>query len=754
MWIRTEVLNFATSLINLLSQGEVYTYLKSEFKSYLYMPFVILTPVLLRQVLKERLSRVIYQLETKEIEHFFLKNSEDEMAFQLLENLIVSGRENSKYNDEGNNNDSLEAQMVRLRVSMEGVTISSVLRKEYSKFIKNYNLEDIRFLERTFVGKLTSLSNYNRGGSGYSNNKIVSKEYLQLKYLFNALDIVIKDDILEEIDNEFFTSTPKENNTQTNSTNSGNLRNSTSFISKGNSGISSWKPQGKLLCTLYDHEKPETSQCIGVEKLLCLNTDNMSKFLSFASDGRIILWELLANENDLSIEKLASTSIPTGIVYNKAISSIDQNSFASASQNKIECYKVEGSKSNFILQNSFEISGESSDICCLTANYKSKDNKHLIYCNQKGKLNIYDLRLKKSALNYQVGVQRGLVSCMDFSKDDRSLYLGTYGGYLLNYDFRLNTVVESFKYNENTPIIGLKTYLPARGRELDLYSLNVNQNFNNYILLWTAATDHELGLWNLNTSNCDVLMKVNSIQGNDIKPLSMEIPCLYLESLDVHEKSNLDLLYNNLQKFVNNLPKTTNNKFNTNVSSEFYSHSKNRLSKLSNMFDISNTVQVALSPNKTEPSLFNENVPYIISAGNDSTIRLWDISKEGMTSNNSLRKSYLINAPNKIDSCIFTSTFYDSTSIIQSNENSHTKLLKKDLNTFSDYQNYNGVNFHLGVQNEFDESLEVLKYCTKNSDASHKNLISDLAYVNLNSQNTMNTFLLSSSWDGTIKVWK
>ncbi len=131
---------------------------------------------------------------------------------------------------------------------------------------------------------------------------------------------------------------------------------------------------------------------------------------------------------------------------------------------------MEGSKSNFILQNTFQISGDTSDICCLIANNKYKDNSNLIYCNQKGKLKIYDLWLKKSALNCQIGVQRGLVSCMDFSKDDTSLYLGTLGGYLLNYDFRLNTVVESFKYNDNTPIIGLKSYLPSKGKELELYS--------------------------------------------------------------------------------------------------------------------------------------------------------------------------------------------------------------------------------------------------------------------------------------------
>ena len=47
-----------------------------------------------------------------------------------------------------------------------------------------------------------------------------------------------------------------------------------------------------------------------------------------------------------------------------------------------------------------------------------------------------------------------------------------------------------------------------------------------------------------------------------------------------------------------------------------------------------------------------DNCPYIITAGNDMTIRYWDITKEGINNINgnnlNERGSYLINAPNNV----------------------------------------------------------------------------------------------------------
>ena len=55
-----------------------------------------------------------------------------------------------------------------------------------------------------------------------------------------------------------------------------------------------------------------------------------------------------------------------------------------------------------------------------------------------------------------------------------------------------------------------------------------------------------------------------------------------------------------------------------------------------------------------------------IIAGNDITIRYWDIAREEL--NNNEKKSYLTNAPNNLIYCNFTKSNFDKTNILQSNE--------------------------------------------------------------------------------------
>ena len=142
----------------------------------------------------------------------------------------------------------------------------------------------------------------------------------------------------------------------------------------------------------------------------------------------------------------------------------------------------------------------------------------------------------------------------------------------------------------------------------------------------------------------------------------------------------------------------------------------------------------------------------LISAGNDKVIRYWDISKD--FSNNNLNKSYIINAPNNLNSCQFIKGTFDKTNIIQSNENYNLKGVKANIPGFSEFQNFNGILVHTSVQSEFDEEDNDLKYCTKISDPSHKSIITDLLPMNINGRNESTNLLISSSLDGTVKVWK
>ena len=148
----------------------------------------------------------------------------------------------------------------------------------------------------------------------------------------------------------------------------------------------------------------------------------------------------------------------------------------------------------------------------------------------------------------------------------------------------------------------------------------------------------------------------------------------------------------------------------------------------------------------------NHSSPYIISSGNDKVIRYWNLEKEPTI--NYSKKSYIINAPNNINFCNFTKGVFDRTQILQSNEMYNTKLIKGNTVGFSEYQNYNGTLYHSSAQKEFDENDDFLKYCTKISDPAHKGIITDMLCLNISDKEPNLNVLVSSSWDGTVKIWK
>jgi WD40 repeat protein len=364
---------------------------------------------------------------------------------------------------------------------------------------------------------------------------------------------------------------------------------------------------------------------------------------------------------------------------------------------------------------------DNSDMTNTTVNFRNIDSKTLVCCDSKGKLSIYDLRVSNHTLSYNVGVHKGLITTLDYSKDEQNLYLGTLGGYILNYDFRLNSIIESFKYNDNTPIRGLSTFLTGRDNLCSSLS-----PMSKYLLIYTAADNSDMGLWNLNTMNCDMLFKTNQLQGKEFKPLGTEIPIILKE-----EKK--DFFIESIYKNIKDLSHIEN------ISADFYTFSNKRIGKIHNYFENLHSVYCPIR-------LSGDNYPFFISGGCDSTIRYWDITKDCQ------ERSFLVNCPNKTYDCKFTTLPVDgcNTTILQSNEILNSGIPKKDTNSFSEYQHYNGISFHLVTHNEFEENLEILKYCTKISDAAHRSIVTDITSLSVNGIQ----LLVSSSWDGTIKLWK
>ena len=103
-----------------------------------------------------------------------------------------------------------------------------------------------------------------------------------------------------------------------------------------------------------------------------------------------------------------------------------------------------------------------------------------------------------------------------------------------------------------------------------------------------------------------------------------------------------------------------------------------------------------------------------------------------------------------MNDCTFKKFIINRTTIFQSNEVFNSDITKDKIPGFSEYQNYNGINYYSGEKNINSG------YSTRNLDVSHKSVITDLLSFNLNDNvnEKPNNYLVSSSWDGTIKVWK
>ena len=362
----------------------------------------------------------------------------------------------------------------------------------------------------------------------------------------------------------------------------------------------------------------------------------------------------------------------------------------------------------------------------------------------------------KIALNLEIPKEKGIMNCISESFEDGQFLISTLDGNLLKYDLRLNSVINDFKYCYGTPISGVNIYRPKKISEF------IFEN-NQYILLWSAADEHEISFFNYSDMNCELLLKLNiQNNSNEYHPLEIEIP--FFEN---YNENNEDLDKRKMNKIKNKFKYLENYTYvyNKNKIKRFFSNEKNdneydsissRLNNINNIYNSPNTVQCVLSPfsdyNISQTNYIYENSSYIISAGNDKVIRYWDINKDLINNNNNnyLMKSYIINAPNNLIQCHFTKGSFEKTNILQSNENYNLDAAKANIPGFSEYQNFNGILYHSSVQNEFDQEDEGLKYCSKISDPSHQSVITDLLSMNVNGVN----LLLSSSWDGTIKLWK
>jgi hypothetical protein len=526
-----------------------------------------------------------------------------------------------------------------------------------------------------------------------------------------------------------------------------------------NKNFHNWRPQGQLITTLYDRDKNQ------VEKIIPL-PDN--KFCSFDNKGCANIFKITQKENDDSIivKKIwySGNEIECPVKYKNTISMIDNLYILAASDDKMYKYNPLYTKDTRLIISNFCKSNDDSNITCVKAfGRNSLESQKLIMGTEKGGINIFDQRIKNVSLSNQIPISYGMINCISEKYSKNNFYIGTIGGHLLEYDMRLNSIIKDYTYCENTPILGIFPYKLTKNSNYDLSSIIKS---NNYYVIWTGAFDHEIGLWNSVNMHCDLLLKVNTLENRkELRPLTVEIP--YLNSDNSESKKEITNKKKEFKKKLNSLIKYTycyeNNLTKSlllsNLDDKLTENSYDIFSNMTNLYDNPSTVQCVVSPYCDSSFINNkqdidyDNCSYLLSAGNDMTIRYWDITREGL--NNNEKKSYLINAPNNLTYCNFTKSSFDKTNILQSNEAFNEPGQRTDMPGFSPYLNYNGVSLHYIPQNEFEGDISNLKFCSRISDSSHKSIITDLLPLCIEtSGKELTNVLISSSWDGKIKMWK
>ena len=772
--VRYEFIDLTKSLINYLSNEEIFLYLNKTLSEFFYIPlFDMHNKININSILKYKklnLDRVIYQMELNNI--LYEKNklfNEDSLA--LIQNMIINERKGDLMDSEnGNINYCFDGVKTENLINkINNLTIYNLKDKfiDFIKYLASISDEaSINYKINELIGKIfwicseTTEDNKNKANKNifYENDSLMSSNFFNFLKIFKILGISMKlfnFTKLNEIDlSKDNTNNKEENNNPSLLTVSKDNHTLANFYY--NKSFNNWRPQGQLISTLYSHNKNS------IEKLIPINNN---KICSFDSRGNAIIWKFSKKDENI-ISKRDWVFEPNGqyeILYKNSIGLIDNLFFVVGSKNILYQYEPECSQNN-----ATELckSKDESNITCLeTFGKNSLELQKIIFCTEKGGINIYDQRMHKIALSKKISFEKGKPNCIKehFIKD--YFFIGTSGGNILKYDLRFNSILSEFNYYSNEPIIGINTFNFNKNNSYELFSI---ENQTKYLLIWTASDIHEVGFWNINTLNCDLLLKVNTFNINDnqnSQSLDVEYPSplrnLIFEKDKYASNKNIMSSFKNLKKYTHMYNNNYIKLLSLNHSyDDFYLYSFSSLNNMNNYYNNPTTVQCISSPfcdKNNQNSFIYDNCSYIMTAGNDMIIRYWDMSKEGINNinGNNLNDngSYIINAPNNLSYCNFSKNSIYGLTILQSNESFEDIGKRANIPGFSEYQNYNGIAYHTLIQNEFDQNSD-LKYCTKISESAHKGVISDLLSYSLYTNDGQSNILISSSWDGTIKLWK
>jgi hypothetical protein len=411
-----------------------------------------------------------------------------------------------------------------------------------------------------------------------------------------------------------------------------------------NKNFANWRPQGRLMTTVYDHQRP-------IEKLIPMKN---KKFCSFDSECTPIIWKIKGSDDEFILKKKWSMNLKDkySLSYKKTINFLDNLFFIFGSEKSL--YSINFISVPATLDKLCDSPDDSLITCTYTIGNSILESQKILFTTENGSINIYDPRVNGISLTNNLKNSTGIPYCISEFNNSNSFYLvGTLSGKMLIYDLRINTVINEFNYHKGSPILGMNL-------------LKYNKDSNKSLLIWSGNEDFEIGLWNVDenyiiSENCKLLLKVNSIDEKDKstqEPLIIDKPQIKKVKKDIKNKNIINdrkLIiknYKNLNKFSYKYDtRSYKNLIYSKIKDELYLSCRKTLNNLCNIYDNPNTVQSVLSPLCGDVDNY-ENSSYLLSGGNDRTIRYWDINRD-INNEYKATNSYIINTPTNMTNCIY-----------------------------------------------------------------------------------------------------
>ncbi|CEL91608.1 unnamed protein product [Vitrella brassicaformis CCMP3155] len=288
-------------------------------------------------------------------------------------------------------------------------------------------------------------------------------------------------------------------------------------------GLSTWRPQGLLVSTLYEHEGGGGCPVTHIDV-----TDDGRILVSGGANGRMKLWNCASLEKDVSVTSVKTFALPRGTSLT-ALRTIRNTKGAAVggSDGIVRLYKLEVARGGMAhevaaIKTSAEGSagGQPSTSALSIAAIQHFDTDFesvVVFATEGGVLQGWDLRApphRETSLGFHLTTpfSWGNLYSLCLAPDSRWLCVGTLGGVIALYDLRFLAPMRVWRLTSALPILSLA---PCR-----------EQLQQAGVFAALGGANNEVALFDLANGRCATLFRTNAPSSESGEGLGSQVPTL------------------------------------------------------------------------------------------------------------------------------------------------------------------------------------------------------------------------------------